>query len=85
MLLKHYRMLAIKSVKQNFQPSSKVLFLMTSSREMTNDCIRVGLRENASTLKRLSLLAYGELRRYEDVPSYLQALRNLESSWDIIC
>ena len=41
---------------------------MESFREMTNHCIRIGLRDDVSTLKRLSLLTYNELRGYE-VPS----------------
>ncbi|MDV3278059.1 MAG: transposase [Nitrososphaerales archaeon] len=59
-----------KSVKQSYIPSTVVLQLIETFRQMTNDCIRVGLRENVSTLKRLSSLSYGELRRYDDVPSY---------------
>jgi putative transposase len=42
---------------------------MDDFRQMTNDCIRIGLRENVSTLKALSLLAYRELRRYGNIPS----------------
>ena len=36
---------------------------------MTNECIRIGLMNDASSLKRLSSLSYKELKRY-NVPSY---------------
>ena len=42
---------------------------METFRLMCNDAIRIGLAANASSLKRLSKLTYGELRRY-DAPSY---------------
>src|SRR5271154_227143 len=43
---------------------------MESFRLMCNDAIRIGLAADASSLKRLSKLTYGELKRYDDVPSY---------------
>src|SRR5271154_5973808 len=43
---------------------------MESFRLMCNDTIRIGLAADASSLKRLSKLTYGELKRYDDVPSY---------------
>ena len=42
---------------------------MESFRLMCNDAIRIGLANDASSLKRLSTLAYGELKEYR-VPSY---------------
>jgi putative transposase len=42
---------------------------MGDFREMVNDCIRIGLANGASSLKRLSLLSYGTLRGYY-LPSY---------------
>jgi putative transposase len=42
---------------------------MQTFREMTNLCIRVGLENNITTLKRLSLSTYNQLKRF-DVPSY---------------
>jgi putative transposase len=41
---------------------------METFRLMCNDAIRIGLAANASSLKRLSKLTYGELKRY-DAPS----------------
>ena len=37
---------------------------------MTNDCIRIGLANDASTLRRLSNLSYRELKRYRVVSYY---------------
>jgi putative transposase len=63
-------MLARKSLKQRFVPTSSLVRLMGSFRLMCNDAIRIGLATNASSLKRLSKLTYGELSRYDGVPSY---------------
>jgi putative transposase len=38
---------------------------------MVNTCIRIGLETNASSLKKLSLLSYGEVKKqFESIPSY---------------
>jgi len=42
---------------------------MESFRQMTNICIRIGLENDASTLKRLSLITYKQLRDF-NLPSY---------------
>ena len=60
----------MKSVNQNYEPSEEVLDLLDTFRTMTNDCVRIGLANNASTLKRLSLLCYKELSRYNIVSYY---------------
>ena len=62
-------MIARKAVKQRFTPPVSIEPLMETFRLMCNDAIRIGLAANASSLKRLSKLTYGELRRY-DAPSY---------------
>lgn len=62
-------MLARKSIKQSYRPSAKVLSLMQDFKEMTNDCIRIGLANDASSLKRLSTLSYKHLKQY-GIPSY---------------
>ena len=62
-------MLARKSVKQSFRPSERMLGLMRLFRDMTNTCVRIGLENDVSTLKRLSLLSYHRLKGFE-VPSY---------------
>jgi putative transposase len=63
-----YMTLARKSVKQGFNPSVRLLSLMEHFRQMTNDCIRIGLQFEADnkqtpSMKKLSLLSYLELRK----------------------
>ncbi len=60
----------MKSVRQSYEPSEEVLDLLDTFRMMTNDCIRIGLANDLSTLKRLSLLCYKELSRYNIVSYY---------------
>jgi len=60
----------LKSVRQNYEPSEEVLNLLQTFRMMTNDCIRIGLANNASGLKGLSLLCYKELSRCNIVRYY---------------
>jgi hypothetical protein len=61
--------LARKSIKQSFRASAQLLSVMENFRQMTNDCIRIGMEFEKSydnrtpSMKRLSLLSYGELRR----------------------
>lgn len=62
-------MLARKSVKQSYHPPPHVLNLMQDFRQMVNDCIRIGLANGISSLKRLSLLSYRNLKGYP-LPSY---------------
>lgn len=64
-----FEMLARKAVRQSFSPSAHILALMCSFKDMTNECIRIGLASDTSTLKRLSLLSYHILARFR-VPSY---------------
>ena len=63
---------ALKSVRQSLaSPSLQLLELMNEFRSMVNDCIRIGLETNASSLVKLSLLAYSKMKReYPSVPSY---------------
>ena len=61
----------MKSVEQNYGPSQEILSLLDTFRMMTNDCVRIALANNdASTLRRLSLLCYKELSRYSVVSYY---------------
>jgi hypothetical protein len=57
-------LLVRKSVKQRFHPDERILGLMESFRQMTNICIWIGLENDVSSLKRLSLLSYRELRGF---------------------
>lgn len=44
--------------------------MMESFRQMVNDCLRIGLANDASTLKRLSVLCYPALVRYDIISYY---------------
>jgi len=61
---------ARKSVWQRFAPPASIGQLMESFRLMCNDVIRIGLSADASSLKHLSKLTYGELKRYEVLGYY---------------
>src|SRR5437667_1037460 len=61
--------LAVKSVWQYYVPVADVLRLLDVFRRMVNDSIRIGLLNDASSLRKLSLLSYNQLARY-DSPSY---------------
>lgn len=67
---------AVKTIKQHYcaeSSATEVANLMNAFRLMVNDCVRVGLETGASSMKRLSLLCYGELsknQKYHLIPSY---------------
>jgi len=60
---------ALKSIWQYYVPTRDVLGLLETFKKMVNDSIRVGLANNATSLRRLSLLSYNQLAHY-DSPSY---------------
>jgi len=62
-------MQAFKAVKQIYTPSPELLDLLNAFKKMVNDCIRIGLAENATSMRTLSKKAYHELAGY-DVPTY---------------
>jgi putative transposase len=62
-------MRAVKAVQQRYTPCLEILWLLDQFRQMLNDCVRIGLAENATSLKSLSMKAYGQLAIY-DVMSY---------------
>ena len=62
-------LLAVKSVWQEYAPSEEVLVLLEVFRRMVNESIRIGLINEASSLRMLSLLSYNQLADY-DSPSY---------------
>ncbi len=59
---------AVKAVKQNYRPTEEILSLLEDFRCMVNDCVRIGLRENLTSMKSLSMKAYHQLSAY-DVPT----------------
>ncbi|MBI2937789.1 MAG: hypothetical protein HYY22_06235, partial [Thaumarchaeota archaeon] len=54
-----------KAVKQRYVPSEQTLNLLNDFRLMMNDCIRIGLRENVTSMKSLSLKCYHALNTYD--------------------
>ena len=62
-------MLAAKAVQQRYTPDMQLLDLLEEFRHMMNDCIRIGLAENVTSLTSLSTKAYHQLATY-DVMSY---------------
>ena len=60
----------IKSVNQNFIPNETVLKMMETFRCMVNHCIRIGLENDATTLKRLSSVSYSKLDQYNILSYY---------------
>jgi putative transposase len=62
-------MQAVKAVKQSYMPSPELPNLLDEFRKMVNDCIRIGLAENVTSMKALSKKAYRKLAGY-DAPTY---------------
>jgi putative transposase len=62
-------MRAVRAVKQSYTPSPELLNLLDTFRKMVNDCIRIGLAGNVTSMKAISGKAYHELAGY-DVPTY---------------
>jgi len=58
------------SVWQYYAPPREVLLLLEIFRRMVNDSIRTGLVNDASSLRRLSLLSYDQLAHYHSPSSY---------------
>jgi putative transposase len=59
---------AVKAVKQEYSITLEIQKLLETFRLMLNDCIHIGIAENVTSLKTLSLKAYRQLSRY-DTPS----------------
>jgi hypothetical protein len=62
-------MLAFKSVWQYYVPERDVLRLLDMFRRMVNESLRIGIANDVSSLRKLSLLSYNQLAHY-DSPSY---------------
>jgi putative transposase len=62
--------LAFKSVWQHYAPTRDVLGLLEVFRRMLNESIRIGLANNVSSLRKLSLLSYSQLAQYDSPSCY---------------
>src|SRR5438094_9388597 len=63
-------LLALKSVWQNYAPSREVLGLLEVFRRMVNESIRIGIANDVSSLRTLSLLSYNQLAPYDSPSCY---------------
>src|SRR6266566_1125710 len=63
-------LLAVKSVWQHYAPTRDVLGLLEVFRRMVNESIRIGLANNVSSLRKLSLLSYNQLARCDSPSCY---------------
>lgn len=62
-------MQAVKCVRQNYCRNDTIAALLDAFRHMVNDCIRIGLENDVLSLKRLSVMSYKQLAKY-NIPSY---------------
>jgi putative transposase len=62
--------LATKSIKQHYTPTPELFLMMETFRQMVNDCIRIGLENDVSAMKRLSQLSYKQTGKYNVVNYY---------------
>src|SRR3989441_2635261 len=70
-VLSHCRsLLAVKSVWQHYPPARAVLGLLEMFRRMVNESIRIGLANDVSSLRKLSLLSYNQLAKYDSPSCY---------------
>jgi putative transposase len=60
-------MRVVKAVWQYYSPSEDILGLLEDFRLMINDCIRIGLKENITSMRRLCLASYLALAKYPAV------------------
>jgi hypothetical protein len=61
---------AMKSVWQQYAPTRDVLGLLEVFRRMVNESIRIGIANDVSSLRRLSLLSYNQLAQYDSPSCY---------------
>ncbi len=63
-------MAAVKVVQQHYPPDSDILCMLEQFRQMINHCVQIGLTENLTSLKTLSLRAYRQLAGYDIMTYY---------------
>ncbi len=51
-------------MRQNYRPTEEILSLLEDFRCMVNDCVRIGLWENLTSMKSLCMKAYHQLSAY---------------------
>jgi len=63
-------MRAVKAVQQYYTPGPEILRMLEQFRQMLNECVRIGLSENVTSLKSLSTKAYPQLATYPVMSYY---------------
>ena len=63
-------MRAVKTVQQHYTLNPEILRMLDEFRQMMNTCLRIGLAENVTSLKALSLKAYKQLATYDAMSYY---------------
>jgi putative transposase len=63
-------MRAVKTVQQHYTTGPEILHMLEQFRQMMNDCVRIGLAENVTSLKSLSTKAYNQLATYDAMSYY---------------
>jgi len=63
-------MRAVKTVQQHYTLNPEILRMLDEFRQMMNTCTRIGLAENVTSLKVLSLKAYKQLATYDAMSYY---------------
>ena len=63
-------MRAVKTVQQHYKLNPEILRMLDEFRQMMNTCTRIGLAENVTSLKALSLKAYRQLATYDAMSYY---------------
>jgi len=63
-------MLAVKTVRQRYNSTEELLSSLEQFRRMLNDCIKIGLAENVTSLKALSSKVYHQLSGYNIMSYY---------------
>lgn len=63
-------MLVYKAIRQQFTPTQELGTMMETFRQMVNECIRIGLDNNISTLKKFSSNHYHNLKKYDIQSKY---------------
>ena len=60
----------VKTVRQSYRPTEEILSLLEDFRCMVNDCVRIGLKENVTSMKSLCMKAYHQLSVYDVATCY---------------
>jgi putative transposase len=63
-------MRAVKAVQQYYTPKPEILWMLEQFRQILNECVRIGLSENVTSLNSLSTKAYHQLATYPVMSYY---------------